>query len=76
MNLSTKIIKNFLESVKQCTKNIHYSNVVTKYKNNIKKTWEVIKNSIGKVKCTKQILPQKIITKNKVVTDRGYCNSF
>ena len=46
MNLGTKIIKN-------------YSNLIAKHKNRIKKTWEVIKYSIGKAKCNKKISPKK-----------------
>ena len=60
MNLSTKIIKNYkklFESVKQRSKKLHHSNIITKYKNNIKKTWEVIKDSIGKAKCKKKNFP-------------------
>ena len=44
-------------------------NLITKDKNNIKETWEVIKHSIGKTKCNKNSFPQKIIMENKVVTD-------
>ena len=53
---------------------------MTKYKNNKKKTWEVIKDSIGKEKCNKKIFPRKIITDNKVVTNTeviaNHCNTF
>ena len=40
-----------------------------KYKNNLKRTWDVIKDSIGKVKSIKKFFPQKIVTNNKTVTD-------
>ena len=64
-----KNYKKLFESVKQCEKKLHYVNLITKYENNIKKTWEVIKDSIGKAKCNKKVFPRKIITENKVVTD-------
>ena len=40
-----------------------------KCKNNLKRTWDVIKDSIGKAKNIKNFFPQKIITNNKIVTD-------
>ena len=40
-----------------------------KYKNNLKLTWNVIKDSIGKAKSIKKFFPQKIKTNNKIVTD-------
>ena len=59
MNLSTKFIKKLFASVKQHTKKLHYSNLITKYKKNIKKTWEVIKDSIGRAKGNKKCSPEK-----------------
>ena len=41
-----------------------------KYKNNLKRAWDVIKDSIGKAKSIKKIFPQKIIANNKIVRDR------
>ena len=64
-----KNYKILFDSVKQRAKKLYYSNLITKYKNNIKKTWEVIKDLIGQAKCNKKILPRKIVTENKVVTD-------
>ena len=43
--------------------------MIIKYKNNLKRTWDVIKDSIGKAKSIKKFFPQKIITNNKIVTD-------
>ena len=37
--------------------------------NNLKLTWDVIKDSIGETKNFKNFFPQKIITNNKIVTD-------
>ena len=44
--------------------------MIIKYKNNLKRTWNVIKDSTGKAKSIKEFFPQKIITNNnKIVTD-------
>ena len=70
MSLNTKIIKKLFESVKRRSKKLYYSNLIIKYKNNLKRTWDVIKDSTGKAKSIKEFFPQKIITNNnKIVTD-------
>ena len=45
-----KTYKKFFESIKKLPKKSHFSNLNLKSKHNIKKTWEVIKESIGKRK--------------------------
>ena len=40
-----------------------------KYRNTLKRTWDVIIDSIGKAKSIKKFFPQKVITNNKIVTD-------
>ena len=40
-----------------------------KYKNNLKRAWDVIKDSTGKARAIKKIFPQKIIANNKTVRD-------
>ena len=50
-------------------KKLYYSNLIMKCKNNLKRTWDVIKDSIGKAKNIKNFFLQKIITNNKIVTD-------
>ena len=40
-----------------------------KCKNNLKRTQDVIKDSIGKANSIKKFFPRKIITNNKIVTD-------
>ena len=69
MNLSRYIIKNYLSQLNSVQKKLYYSNLITKYKNNIKKTSEVTKDLIGKAKRNKKIFLRKIVTENKVVTD-------
>ena len=36
-----KTYKKLFESIKKCSKKLHFSNLLFKYKHNIKKTWEV-----------------------------------
>ena len=40
-----------------------------KYRNTLKRTWDVIIDSIGKAKSIKKFFPQKVITNNKIVAD-------
>ena len=54
-----KTYKKVFESIKIRSKRLHFSNLVLKYKHNIKKTLEVIKESIGKEKCNHQSFPRK-----------------
>ena len=48
---------------------MHYSKLINKYKGNIKKTWSVIKEAIGKGKNYQQSLPKKIFVEEKKITD-------
>ena len=54
-----KTYKKLFESIKKRSKKFYFSNLIVKYKNNIKKTWEVIRESIGKGKCNHQNFPKK-----------------
>ena len=47
----------------------HFSKVILSFKNNIKKTWEIIKDSIGKGKCKNQNFPKKVFVDNIAITD-------
>ena len=42
--------KKLFESIKKRSKKLYFSKLILKYKNNIKKTWQVIKEAIGKEK--------------------------
>ena len=57
---SPKHLRKCFESIKKRSKKLHFSKLILKYKNNIKKTWQVIKEAIGKEKY-KQHLPKKIL---------------
>ena len=64
-----KNYKKLFESVKKRSKKLHFSRLILKYQNNIKKTWNVIKDAIGKNKSTQSSFPKKIIHKTKTITD-------
>ena len=48
MSLNTKLARNILSQIKNGSKKMHFSNLILKQKHYIKKTWEVIKESIRK----------------------------
>ena len=51
--------KKLFESIKKRSKKLYFSKLILKYKNNIKKTWQAIKEAIGKEKYKQQNLPKK-----------------
>ena len=59
--------KKLFESLKKRSKKMHYSNLILKYKNNIKKTWQVIKEALGKEKSS-QNLPKTVLVNELSVT--------
>ena len=61
--------KKFFESIKKRSKKLYFSKLILKYKNNIKKTWHVIKEAIGKEKYKQQNLPKKILVDKKSITE-------
>ena len=48
---------------------MYFSKLIPKYKNNIKKTWQVIKEVIGKEKYKQKSLPKKILVDKKSITE-------
>ena len=64
-----KNYKRLFETIKKRSKKLHFSKLIVKYKDNIKKTWSVIKEVIGKEKIQQQNFPQKICIGNKEITD-------
>ena len=63
-----KNYKKLFESVKKRSKKLHFSRIILKYQSNIKKTWDVIKDAIGKNKSTQSRFLMKIIHKTKTIT--------
>ena len=48
-------------------KKLHFSKLILKYKNNIKKTWQIIKEAIWKEKRNQHKFPTKIVVDTKNV---------
>ena len=64
-----KTYKNLFERVKKYSKKSYYQDQLFKYKDNIKKTWGVIKEVIGKSKMRSNF-PNRVIVKNKEITNK------
>ena len=63
-HLNYKTYNNLFKQIKNKSKKNYYQNLLLKYKNNIKKTWDVIKEVIGKTKLRSSILPRRLIIDN------------
>ena len=61
--------KKLLEAIKKCSKNNHFFKLILTFKNNIKKTWENVKDSNSKGKCNNQNFSKKVIVDNIAITD-------
>ena len=68
VRLNTKLGKGIFELIKEHSKKLHFFNFILKYKNNIRKIWEIIK-SIGKGKCNHQIFPKEIKVGEENITN-------
>ena len=68
--LEYKNYKKLFESIKKRTKKNYFSSLILKHKNNIKKTWDVIKESIGKRRCNNQnVYPKKDLLGKETITN-------
>ena len=63
-----KYYKNLFEQIKKRVKRLHFSNLIIKYKNNIKMTMSVIKKAIGKNSSRQQKFPNKTKLGSKLIT--------
>ena len=63
-----KTYKTLFKTLKKKSKKSYYSNLIDKYKNNIKKTWNVMKEVIGKYKFKIKKLPHRIVIDEKEIT--------
>ena len=61
--LGYKNYKNLFETIEKRSKKLHYSKLIIKYKENIKKTWSVIKEAIGKEKIASNHFQKNICRK-------------
>ena len=68
--INYKNYKNLFETLKFKSKKNHYAKLITKYKNNSKKTWQVIKEITGKTKLKTGNLPRRIITDDTETYDK------
>ena len=60
-----KNYKNLFEKLKRKAKQHHYTKLISKYKNDSKKTWQVLKEITGKMKLNRNNFPKMIKAINK-----------
>ena len=65
-----KNYKKLFESIKLKSKANYYKDQLDKYQNNIKKTWDVIKEVIGNTKPISHTLPKRLIINNAEIFDK------
>ena len=63
-----KNYRNFFEQIEKRPKRPDFSNLIIKCKNNIKITWSVIKEAIGKNPALQEKFPNKINLGSKFIT--------
>ena len=68
--MNYKTYKNLFETLKFKSKKNYYAKLITKYKNDSKKTWQVINEIIGKTKLKSSNLPRRIIVDNIETYDK------
>ena len=61
MKMNTKNVSDCLKRQKTSKKTLHYSTLIVKYNNNIKKTWSELKKLLRKKKFNNKISPKKIV---------------
>ena len=75
--ISYKNYRKLFESIKQRAKSQYYSKMILHYKGNIKKTWQIIKEVMGKGKLANNSLPKHLILNNRDIFDqKTIANSF
>ena len=70
MSTREKNYPKLFESIKQTTKSQYYSNLMLYYKDNVKKTWKIIKKVIGKGKLINNLLPKHLIFNDRNIFDQ------
>ena len=68
--LNYKNFKRIFESTKQKSKSNYFKERLDKYKNDVKKTWNVIKDVIGSSKTTSHPLPKRIVVNNVEIFEK------
>ena len=64
-----KDYKNLFEKIKKCAKKNYYRNKIKLFENDIRGTWKIMKEIIGKKKCNSLILPKQILVDKIEVND-------
>ena len=64
-----KNYKNLFEKIKNNLKKPHYSNLLLKHQSNVKKTWTIMKEIIGKSKLQSKNLPRRVIINGNDIYD-------
>ena len=75
--ISYKTYRKLFESIKQRAKSQYHSKMILYYKDNIKKTWQIMKEVISKGKFVNNSLPKHLILNNRNIFDqKTIANSF
>ena len=75
--ISYKSYRKLFESIKQRAKSQYYSKMILHYKDNIKKTWQIMKEVIGKGKLVNNSLPKHLILNNRnIFNQKTIASSF
>ena len=75
--LAYKSYKNIFESLKKKAKKKYYSEKISKYKHDAKKTWSIMKELMGKIKLKSSNLPRRITVNEVDIFDkRKIANEF
>ena len=65
--INLKAISDCLKQQKKGLRKLHYSTLIVKYKDNIKKTWSMTKEAIGKAKIKQPNFQKKHCMGNKEI---------
>ena len=75
--LAYKSYKNLFKTLKKKAKKKYYSEKISKYKHDVKKTWSIMKELIGKIKLKSSNLPRRITVNEVDIFDkRKIANEF
>ena len=75
--MTYKSYKNLFEGLKKKAKKKYYSEKISKYKHDAKKTWSIMKELIGKIKLKSSNLPRRItVNKVDIFDERKIANEF
>ena len=65
-----RVYKNMFQSIKHKSKKSYYSQKIIEYKDNAKKTWNVMKELIGKTRKSEPHLPGKLLINEQEVSGK------